>query len=120
MEPLIAPPGVAYVEQTSTWPTLSVMRVGGVPGGTDTQPVNSVWEKCSTMPTTGGAATGARPRSRPAALPNLPTNDTLLHLPAGPGGVVDRRADTLLLGRRPLGWGNDESPPRVLGGVPWV
>src|SRR6478752_357171 len=76
VDPLIAPPGVAYVEQTSTAPTLSVTRVGAVSAGTDTQPVTRVWEKCSTMPVGAAVAKAGSPR-RPLAAPrSLPTSDT--------------------------------------------
>jgi hypothetical protein len=78
--------GVAYVEHTSTGPTRSVTRVGGVPAGTDTQPVSNDWEKCSTMPLSGGAAAAdGRPRSASTARPTLPTNDIFVHLPTGMG-----------------------------------
>lgn len=88
MEPLIAPPGVAYVEHTSTGPTRSVTLVGGVSGGTDTHPVRRLSEKCSTIPTGAGADPGpgdGSPRRTLAALPNLLTSVTLIHLPAGAG-----------------------------------
>jgi hypothetical protein len=61
VDPLIAPPGVAYVEHTSTGPTFNVTRVGGEPAGTETHPVSNVWETCSTIPVVDAAAVRDRP-----------------------------------------------------------
>jgi hypothetical protein len=77
VDPLIAPPGVANVEHTSTGPTFSVTRVGGESEGTDTHPVRRVREKCSTTPGGGdGAARERAGRSRLDSSRNVRTTDT--------------------------------------------
>src|SRR4051812_21373369 len=108
--PLIAPPGVAYVEHTSTGPTIRRTRVGAVPAGTDTQPVSRVCEKCSTTPVVAeaGRADGALP-PRLSLRATLRANDTCEPLLRRRERGVRRRADTLIGAQRTLGDGHDPS-----------